>query len=72
MVVIMAFCAVGGMLYLYESVRQNPVSLICTYTVFIIYLAFAWFFIRPRKFKKGVAKLNATRQRLENILNQLK
>ena len=72
MVVIMAFSTVGGMLYLYESVRQNPVSLICTYAAFIIYLAFAWFYVRPRKFKKGVAKLNATRQRLENILNQLK
>lgn len=72
MVVIMAFSAVGGMLYLYESVHQYPVSLICTYAAFIIYLSFAWFFVRPRKFKKGVEKLNATRQRLENILNQLK
>ncbi|OKS85010.1 hypothetical protein [Mucilaginibacter polytrichastri] len=72
MVVIMAFCTVGVMLYPYEAVRQYPVLLICTYAALSIYLSFMWFFVRPRKFKKGVAKLNATRLRLENILNQFK
>ncbi|MGI4729001.1 MAG: hypothetical protein ACRYGB_10555 [Janthinobacterium lividum] len=70
--VIILLCTVGWALYTYEPTHQHPVWLISTYTVISAYLAIMWFVVRPRTFKKGQEKLNATRQRLEKISNQLK
>src|SRR5438046_7723513 len=67
-VVGLLFCSIGLLLYLYEIVHQNTLLFIIVYAVTITYLIVLWFIIRPRKFKKGIDKLNATRERLEKIL----
>lgn len=72
MVVIGMLWAVGCLLYLYEPTYQHPLWFICIYTAILIYLAVMWFIVLPRSFKKDAEKLNATRQRLESILKQLK
>lgn len=71
MVAVVALYSAGWMLYTYEPVYKHPVWLYGTYAVIIIYLAVMWFVVRPRAFKKDQNKLNAMRQRLENISNQL-
>lgn len=72
MVVIVLLCSVGCLLYLYESTYQHSFWFIGIYTAIIIYFAVFWFIVRPRAIKKDAAKLNATRQRMENISKQLK
>ncbi|MVN22851.1 hypothetical protein [Mucilaginibacter arboris] len=72
MVIIMLLCSVGLLLYLYELTYQHLFWFISTYAAILVYLLIMWFIVRPRSFKKGTEKLNATRQRLEKISNQLK
>jgi uncharacterized membrane protein len=62
----------GCLLYLYEPVSRHPEWLIWVYGFAIIYVLVIWFIVRPRYFKKDAEKLNATKQRLERISNQLK
>lgn len=62
----------GCLLYLYEPVSWHPEWFIWVYGFAIIYVLVIWFMVRPRYFKKDAEKLNATRQRLEKISNQLK
>lgn len=64
--------AIGWLLYLYEPVSRHPKWFIWVYGFAISYVLVIWFIVRPRYFKKGAEKLNATRQRLEKISNQLK
>jgi hypothetical protein len=64
-------CSVGLLLFLYEPLCQDPQLFIPVYALAIVYLIVMWFVIRPRKFKKGIQQLEATRERLEKILNQL-
>jgi len=72
MVTIISLCAVGWLLYLYEVTYQHPLWCIGIYSAAAIYLAVMWFIVRPRAFKRDTEKLNATRERFENILKQLK
>lgn len=64
--------AIGWLLYLYEPVIKYPKWSIWVYAIAITYVLVMWFIVRPRSFKKNAEKLNATRQRLEKISNQLK
>jgi uncharacterized membrane protein YbhN (UPF0104 family) len=70
--VILLLSASGLLLYLYELTIQHRWWFIGIYVVSIGYLAVMWFIVRPHYFKKNQEKLNATRQRLEKISNQLK
>lgn len=70
--VIMLLSAIGLLLYLFELATRHPKWFVGIYLLSIIYLLIMWFIVRPRRFKKEAEKLNATRQRLEKISNQLK
>jgi hypothetical protein len=70
--VILLLWAVGWLLYLYEPVSRHPKWFIWVYGFAIIYVLVIWFIVRPRYAKKDAEKLNATKQRLEKISNQLK
>jgi hypothetical protein len=72
MVSIAILCSVGWLLYMYEPTYKHPLWFIGTHSAFIIYMAVMWFVVRPRSFKKDEDKLNALKQRLQNISNQLK
>lgn len=72
MVKIVLLCSVGWLMYLYEVVYQYPLWLIGIYTTALIYLSIMWFIVRPRSFKKDAAKLDAIRERLQTIAEQLK
>jgi len=72
MVLNVTLSSAGWFLYMYESVHRHPLWLFILYGAFTVYLAVMWFVVRPRSFKKNAAKLDATRERLNNILNQLK
>lgn len=71
-VIIMLFCSVGLLLYMYEPASRHMVWLIGIYAACIIYLLILWLVVRPRIFKRNAEKLNTTRQRLEKISQQLK
>jgi hypothetical protein len=72
MVILVSLCSAGWFLYLYEPTHQHPLWFLGVYSLAIIYLAVMWFIVRPRSFRKHAEKLNATRRRMESILNQLK
>ncbi len=72
MVRVVLLCSVGWLMYLYEFISKYPIWLFAIYSIAIIYLAFLWFIIRPRSFNKDAAKLVATREKMETILQQLK
>lgn len=73
MVGVVLLNTIGWLLYLYEVVHQQTLWIVgAFYIVALVYLAVLWFVIRPRTFRKDSEKLDATRQRLENISNQLK
>ncbi|MBK0382177.1 hypothetical protein I5M32_04320 [Pedobacter sp. SD-b] len=57
------FCFVGLILYLYELVYQNTFSMIISYLLLVVYFSFILFYLRPRNYKKGAAKL---KQEIEN------
>lgn len=71
-IVIMLFCSLGLLLYMYEPASKHMGWFIAIYASCTVYLLVIWLVVRPRIFKKNAAKLNATRQRLENISQQLK
>lgn len=70
--VIMLLCAIGLLLYLFELAARHPKWFVGIYLLSITYLLIMWFIVRPRRYKKDAEKLNATKQRLEKISNQLK
>lgn len=69
---IMILCSSGLFFYMYEPATKGSWWFTGIYLVCIIYLLVIWLVVRPRTFKKNAAKLEATRQQLEKILNQLK
>jgi hypothetical protein len=71
-VIIISLSAIGWILYMYELVYHFPTWSIVIYIIMTVYLGVMWFIVRPRAFKKDQEKLNATRERVESILNQLK
>ncbi len=70
-VVGLLLCSAGLLLYLYEFVYQNRLLLLSVYTATVAYLLFLWLFLRPRLFRKGANELKETRERLEEISDQL-
>lgn len=72
MVIIISLAATGWILYMYELVYRYPIWSIVIYCIMTVYLGVLWFIVRPRAFKKDQEKINATRERVESILNQLK
>jgi len=72
MVLILSLSASGWILYVYELIYHYPIWSIIIYFIMSVYLAIMWFVVRPRSFKRDQEKLNATRERVESILNQLK
>ncbi|WP_186292627.1 hypothetical protein [Mucilaginibacter corticis] len=70
--VIMVLLSAGWLSYLYEPVSKQGGWLIALYAALIAYLAFLWFYIRPRNYQKNAAKLDALEERLEKINQQLK
>lgn len=71
MVQVVGLCAAGWVLYMYELLYRFPAWCIGIYALMTIYLAIMWFVVRPRSFKRDERKLNATRERVEQILKQL-
>jgi uncharacterized protein YacL len=72
MVWIVGLSVAGWILYVYELAYNLPGWTIFIYLIMTIYLAVLWFVVRPRGYKRDEEKLNATRERVENILKQLK
>lgn len=62
----------GLLLYIYELAYLYPKWILLIYFIMTVYLGIMWFIVHPRAFKRDQAKLNATRERVENILNQIK
>ena len=71
-VLIMLLTSVGLLFYMYELTVERPPWFISIYIICVVYLLIIWFWVRPRYFRKNAEKLNATRQRLESISQQLK
>ena len=71
-VLIMLLTSVGLLFYMYELTVERPAWFISIYIICVVYLLIIWFWVRPRYFRKNAEKLNATRQRLESISQQLK
>ncbi|QJD97007.1 hypothetical protein HH214_14585 [Mucilaginibacter robiniae] len=72
MAIFASLCTVGWALYMYEPIYKLPVWFYSIYSIILTYLAIMWFVVSPRTFKKDQEKLEATRQRIEKLLNQLK
>jgi len=68
----MGISSIGLLLYFYEIVYRDTVVFIITYSIAFLYLAFMWFYIRPRNFKKQNLKMDETVRKLHDISNQIK
>lgn len=65
--------SLGICLYLYEyASRMTMLSGILTYGLTLLWIAFSWFYMRPRTIKKQQAKLDGLINKFEEINNQLK
>ncbi|GAA4327233.1 hypothetical protein GCM10023149_30540 [Mucilaginibacter gynuensis] len=71
MVWIVALASIGWFLYLYETVAPYPEWLAGTYCFAFAYICVLWFIVRPRAFRRDARKLDALRQKIENISKQL-
>lgn len=71
-VVVMLLNSAGLLFYLYELASRHLSWFVWLYGGIIVYLLVIWLFVRPLFFRRNSKKLNATRERLEKILNQLK
>jgi xanthine/uracil permease len=72
MIGLVSLCSAGLLFYLYEPAYQHPLWLIGIYLAILAYVAVMWFVVRPRAFKRHATELNATQERIENILKQPK
>lgn len=64
--------SVGLMLYLYEyASRMESTGMIITYVVTASWIAFNWFYFRPRQINKSRQKLDSMIQHLNEIKNQM-
>ncbi|MDR6463383.1 hypothetical protein [Chryseobacterium sediminis] len=63
----------GICLYMYEYTSRMTVgAAILTYTVTLAWIAFNWFYLRPKTIKKQQGKLDELINKFEEINNQLK
>ncbi|AZA48451.1 hypothetical protein EG346_09775 [Chryseobacterium carnipullorum] len=64
---------IGICLYMYEYTSRMTVFYgITVYAVTFLWIAFNWFYLRPKTIKKQQAKLNGLIDKFEEINNQLK
>lgn len=68
---IMLFLGICFYMYEYTS-RMATGAGILTYSVTFLWIAFNWFYLRPRTIKKQQGKLNELINKFEEINNQLK
>ncbi len=61
----------GFLLYMYEFVRHNRWLALAAYAGCLAWLAFAWFYLRPRTIKKQTAELNRLIEQYREIARQL-
>ncbi len=61
----------GLLLYLYEMVHNNLVTLLLTYGLALVYITILIFVVRPRRFKKEAKKLSDTIDRLQTLSKQI-
>lgn len=71
MIVYFSLLSFGILLYMYEYVAKTFLSLSLFYGVTFSWLAFNWFFIRPKTIKKQQEKLNLIITKFENLQKQL-
>jgi hypothetical protein len=63
--------SIGLWLYLYEyTSRMKPLWAIVTYGVTTLWIAFNWFYTRPRQIRKSEMKTNAVIEALRAIIKQ--
>lgn len=66
-----ALLSVGLWLYLYEyTSRMTPLWAIATYGITTLWIAFNWFYIRPRKIRKSEAQIDGIINGLQDIMKQ--
>ena len=61
----------GFILYLYEFYARNALFGLKAYGLTLLWIAFAWFYIRPRAIKKQEQKINELIEQIQNVLGQL-
>ena len=61
----------GFILYLYEFYARNHAFGIKAYATTLLWIAFAWFYLRPRRIKKQEKKINDLISQIESISGQL-
>jgi DMSO/TMAO reductase YedYZ heme-binding membrane subunit len=67
-----AFIGAGYMLFLYESVYQNTRAMIIGYSITVIFLSAAWFFLRPLANRRKLEKKELLLEKTENLSQQIK
>ena len=66
-----ALLSVGLWLYLYEyTSRMKPLWAIVAYGITTLWMAFNWFYIRPKQIRKSEAKIDDVINGLQNIMKQ--
>ena len=66
-----ALLSIGLWLYLYEyTSRMKPLWAIVAYGITTLWMAFNWFFIRPRQIRKSESKIDGVINGLQNIMKQ--
>ncbi|MDR6487918.1 flagellar basal body-associated protein FliL [Chryseobacterium vietnamense] len=68
---IMLFLGIGFYMYEYTS-KMTLSAAILTYTLTLAWIAFNWFYLRPKTIKKQHGKLDELINKFEEINNQLK
>ncbi|SHL84493.1 hypothetical protein [Flavobacterium chilense] len=62
---------VGICLYMYEyAIRMTALWATVTYGITLLWMAFNWFYIRPKQIKKQQTKINSLIEKFEEINNQ--
>ncbi len=61
----------GFILYLYEFYARNHSFGLKAYVLTLLWIAFAWFYIRPKTIKKQEKKINDLIEQIESISSQL-
>nr|WP_199002495.1 hypothetical protein [Flavobacterium sp. ASV13] len=66
-----ALLGVGICLYMYEyAIRMTALWATVTYGITLLWMAFNWFYIRPKQIKKQQTKINSLIEKFEEINNQ--
>jgi uncharacterized membrane protein len=62
--------SIGLLLYIYEGVHNNWLTLIIGYSSVLGWIGFCWFILRPLSIKRKSKKINVIIQKLESISSQ--